>query len=148
VFYAVLEGKLDRRLFLIGALALSACQTTTNPHLSAGAEQRFVPVENAAALMAIVGGRTVEYTEQSNTGAGIRQTFNRNGTTVYGDQRRVWTVQNGRYCSSADLQSDPSTWSCFQLDVNEAGTIIRWIDVEGTPRNPELGPDTWYGRIL
>lgn len=29
---------MDRRLFLVGALALSACQTTTNPHLSAGAQ--------------------------------------------------------------------------------------------------------------
>ena len=141
---------MDRRLFLIGALALSACQTTTNPHLSAGAEQRFVPVENAAALMAIVGGRTVEYTEQSSRGAGIRQTFNRNGTTVYGDQRRAWTVQDGRYCSSAQLDSDPSTWECFLFDVNEAGTILRWWRNPTAQQlsAPEGEVDTWYGRIL
>lgn len=138
-----------RTLLVCVGFLLAACQTATHPHLSANAEQNFVPVENAAALMAIVGGRTVVYTNESNTGAGIRQTFNRNGTTVYGDQRRRWTVKNGRYCSIAEQYASNSNWPCFQLDVNEAGTVIRWIDVDDpSPRNPELGPDTWYGRIL
>lgn len=140
---------MDRRLFLAGVLALGACQTA-NPYLDAGAEQRFVPVESAAALMAIVSGRTVEYTAQSSRGAGIRQTFNRNGTTVYGEQRRGWTVQDGQYCSSDQLNSDPSTWECFLFDVNEAGTVLRWRRLPDTNQlsAPEGEVDTWYGRIL
>lgn len=139
---------LQRRVFLLGAFALAACQTT-NPHLGTSAEQNFLPVENAAALMAIVGGRTVVYTNQSNTGAGIKQTFNRNGTTTYGNQRRVWTVQNGRYCSSEKLNSDPSTWQCFKVDVNEAGTIIRWQRSSEFEQNNNAGElDTWFGRII
>lgn len=141
---------MDRRLFLFGALALGACQTTGNPTLEAGAENRFVAVQNSAALMAIVAGRTVQYTEQSTRGAGIRQTFNSNGTTVYGDQRRVWTVKNGQYCSSGQVDSDPSTWECFLFDVNEAGTILRWRRKPTAQQlsAPQGQVDTWYGKIL
>ena len=138
---------MDRRLFVFSTLALAACQTQS-PFLEDGAAQRFVPVENEAALMAIVRGRTVEYTAQSNTGAGIRQTFLSNGTTVYGDQRRNWSIDNGKYCSSADLTAEQSEWECFSVDVNEAGTIIRWQRLPDAQQRGTSGIDTWYGRIL
>jgi hypothetical protein len=140
---------LRRRIFILAALALAACQTS-NPYIDSTATQRFLPVNNAAALMAIVRGRTVEYTNQSNRGDGIRQTFASNGTTVYGNQRRVWSVVDGRYCSSSDLTSSPDTWECFRVDVNEAGTLIRWMRFEGANQisAPDGEVDTWYGRIL
>lgn len=140
---------IERRFFVFGMAALAACQTTTNPNLSSTAEQTFVPVVNSAALMAILGGRTVEYTSQSNRGAGIKQTFNRNGTTQYGDQRRLWSVEDGNYCSTAQLDAPRNEWECFQFDVNESGTILRW---RRSPDARQLSAsdgevDTWYGRI-
>lgn len=140
---------INRRFLILGMVALAACQTATNPNLSANAEQNFVPVENAAALMAILGGRTVEYTTQSNRGAGIKQTFNRDGTTQYGDQRRLWSVEGGRYCSTAQMDVLRTDWECFQFDVNEAGTVLRWRRSSDAQQLSAAGGqvDTWYGRI-
>ena len=138
-----------RVLFIVMAVTISACQTSS-PYLSPTAQATYEPVQNAASLMAIVSGRTVEYTSQSNRGGGIRQTFNRNGTTQYGSQKRVWSVVNGRYCSSSQLQSPPSDWECFKIDVNQAGTIIRWKRYPNAKQLSvsEVEVDTWYGRIL
>ena len=128
---------------------VTACQNTS-PYVSDAAYNTYAPVENDAALMAIVNGRTVEYTEQSNSGVGLRQTFNKNGTTKYGSQERVWSVVNGRYCSTAQKELPKEQWTCFKLDVNEAGTIIRWqrYPSDKQVHAPAGELDTWYGKIL
>ena len=130
-------------------VVLTACQNT-NPYVSDAAFDTYVTVESGAALMAIVNGRTVEYTKQSNSGVGLRQTFNQNGTTKYGSQERVWSVVNGKYCSTAQRGLPKEQWTCFKLDVNEAGTIIRWqrYPSDQQVHAPAGELDTWYGKIL
>lgn len=138
------------RVILFSILLLvSACQSTS-PYVSEAAKTTYVPIESSASMMAIVNGRTVEYTSQSTRGEGIKQTFYRNGTTQYGSQKRVWSVVNGKYCSSGQLDSDPSQWECFKIDVNEAGTIIRWQRYPDAKQlsAPDGELDTWYGKIL
>jgi hypothetical protein len=113
-------------LIMLGFFAVSACLDVNNPNVSVEDETTFMQVTDEAALMSIVSGRTVVYTEDSSKDAGKRQRFLRNGRTTYAGTPGTWKMEDGEYCSNFPAWNEPNEYVCYPVFVNLSGTQIRW----------------------
>jgi hypothetical protein len=130
---------IPRRGILLAALVLAGCQATgINPNVSSEDEATFVQITDEAALMGIISGRTVEYTEDSSKDAGKRQSFLRNGNTSYAGTPGTWKMEDGQYCSNFSAWDEPNEFNCYPVYVNRSGTQIRWVGED----------NVWFAKFL
>jgi len=92
---------------------------------AAAAQDGWVPLTGSVAQK-VLSDRVLAYPD------GAKQKFALNGETVYKKnhpQPGNWKIDGDKYCS---LWPPSDTWTCYRLEANAAGTVIRFIADDGS----------------